>query len=96
MSPGIVGGSYYEDRGSGGSLLCLRGDPTFNFNNQARSDRATVYGAEYEHPPKSALHNHEVPCVVCQVERWLVSICEKRTKFDRFVVRNVREAPNAE
>ena len=28
-----------------------------------------MYGAEYKDPPKSQLHEHQAPCVVCQVTR---------------------------
>ena len=66
---GFVGGTYYNDEGGASNHMCLRPDPIFRPTDEARSTRSEVHGAEYHHPPKSQLHDHEVPCAVCQVTR---------------------------
>ena len=64
-----MGGSYYATSGGGGNFMCMRADPTINLTDQVRENRAEVYGAEYEYPPKPELHDHKVPCAVCQLTR---------------------------
>ena len=66
---GVVGGSHYSQPGGGSNYLCLRSDPVFREDDPgvARIIRATVHGAEYQHPYKDQLHDHNVPCAICQV-----------------------------
>ena len=72
---GFAGGSHYEQPGGGSNHLCLRSDPIFRPNDEARgSSPAEVYGAECRDPSKSQLNEQEVPCAVCQVTRRSVLI----------------------
>ena len=65
----MVGGARFNQQGAGNSHLCLRTDPVFRTDDEPREYSAEVYGAEYEYPHKTELHDHEVPCAVCQVTR---------------------------
>ena len=65
-----MGGSNYNHQGGGADHLCLHSEPVFKSNDEKRSDRATVYGAEYHDPIfDEHLEHHDVPCAVCMVTR---------------------------
>ena len=79
---GTAGGSQYGQTGGGSNYLCLRKDPIFRENRAGGSARALVYGAEYENPPIKGLHNHNVPCAVCQATRRSVLMIPARNQCD--------------
>jgi hypothetical protein len=69
---GYAGGSYFGHQGAAASYLCLPSDPQWMSYLDGRDNTGgLVYGAEYEitTAQKSLLgdiHNHDVPCAVCQ------------------------------
>ena len=82
FEPGIAGGSYYTQTGGGSNYLCLHTDPIFRENRASGSERANVYGAEYQSPPIDGLHNHDVPCAVCQSTRRSVLMIPARNQCE--------------
>ena len=62
-------------RGGGANHLCLSNSPTFlAYTRGSQTWRATLHGTEYETDrvavgPFESLHNHNVPCAVCYVNR---------------------------
>ena len=66
---GLAGGSRFSESGGGSNYLCLPTDPQYlNFTNARSTQRAYVYGAEYEIFDIDAfesVHDHDVPCALC-------------------------------
>ena len=62
---GYAGGSSYQNSGGGSNYLCLTPKPIFRVNAPS-TNRAYVYGAEYQYPPTPAKHDYEVPCALCE------------------------------
>ncbi|XP_072022152.1 short-chain collagen C4-like [Amphiura filiformis] len=71
--PGRTGGKWYEQDGNGANYLCLPETPVYDtVEDNVQSYRGFVYSAEYstsEFPPLSSVHDHDVPCAVCEVNR---------------------------
>ncbi len=67
---GLAAGAHFGQSGEGANYLCTTEQPQylsstiprFSANDPALS---YLYGAEYEVPGFSSLHNHNVPCAVC-------------------------------
>ena len=68
---GRAAGSRYNHQGGGANYICLPDNPGYlQYSSGHQSDRAYLYGAEYEtseNGPLSSVHNHNVPCAVCYV-----------------------------
>ena len=69
---GRAGGSQHDHSGGGGNYQCVVEDPeNFDFG-PGTVDASYIFGAEYEMwgdipSANHALHDHDVPCVVCYV-----------------------------
>ncbi|KAK7095432.1 uncharacterized protein [Littorina saxatilis] len=59
---GVVGGKWYQQKGSGTNYLCLTKSPQFDLVAVPGSV-GQLYGTEYE--LTSSHSNHDVPCSVC-------------------------------
>ncbi|CAH1252386.1 Hypp9269 [Branchiostoma lanceolatum] len=70
---GVTGGTHYSYYGGGTNLLCMPMTPIYqDAEAGSRSDRAYLYGSEYEtsdFPPLSSLYNQDPPCAVCLIPR---------------------------
>ncbi|XP_045161830.1 short-chain collagen C4-like [Mercenaria mercenaria] len=69
---GYVGGSYYSHSGAAVNALCLTKEPRWGRYTSKVESTAYIYGAEYETSYYSTwayLHDHDTPCVVCNVPR---------------------------
>ena len=66
-----MGGSRYQDSGSGANLLCLPLDPEYLQTKQGvQRSRARIYSAEFEDfgdLQGQTMHNRDLPCAVCIV-----------------------------
>jgi hypothetical protein len=66
---GIAGSSHYT-QGSGANQLCLSLEPTFAQFSDASQDGALLYATQYwsvgSVPVIAAVHQHFVPCAVCE------------------------------
>lgn len=76
---GTTAGSHYSIPGSGGNLLCMTPNPTWDSFNPGSNDEALLFGAEYKTgsgsiPPFVSLNDREVPCAVCLREDARVSL----------------------
>ena len=73
---GRAGGTHYLSRGGSADKICLPDDPDYipgSINLSSNQHKSVVQGAEYEvyyaDPigPLTYIHNHNVPCAVCDV-----------------------------
>ncbi|KAI8480745.1 hypothetical protein Bbelb_415380 [Branchiostoma belcheri] len=70
---GVVGGAQHNHYGSATNLLCMPMTPIYqDVQASSQSDRAYIYGSEYEasdFPPLSSLAQQDPPCAVCLIPR---------------------------
>lgn len=71
---GYAGGSHYTDKGGAANYVCLTRNPIYEKYLAGKQDyRSRIYGAEYESGNHGIypriVHNHEVPCAVCHVNK---------------------------
>ena len=66
---GRVAGTYYGHKGGASNYICMGDIPQY-FTNSGHSHYSQLYGSEYElhNGPRSNFANHNVPCVVCEVD----------------------------
>ena len=67
---GLAAGSYYSHSGGGANYLCATEEPEYlssTIPRYSENDIALSYlfGAEYQVPGFSSLHDNNVPCAVC-------------------------------
>ena len=67
---GLAAGTRFDQTGGGANYLCITEDPKYLSNTVPKYSANNVglsylYGAEYELPGFSSLHQHNVPCAVC-------------------------------
>ncbi|XP_060567427.1 uncharacterized protein LOC132726174 [Ruditapes philippinarum] len=89
---GYAAGSQYRQSGGAANALCLTKSPKWGrYTSKVESGGAYIYGAEYSvymYTDWTYLHDHDVPCVVCQVPRSDIlmvpgsNICPTGYKFE--------------
>ena len=69
---GIAGGAGYDQKGGGANLLCLPYSPKYLGYNLHHRGGTCISPVEYETsqgPLNRHLHQHNVPCAVCEISR---------------------------
>ena len=66
---GRVAGTYYGHKGGASNYICMGNTPQY-FTDGGHGSYSQLYGSEYEfrNGPRSDSANHNVPCVVCEVD----------------------------
>ena len=67
---GLAAGTHYNHVGGGANYLCTTEEPQYLSSTVPKDSGnnallAYLYGAEYQLPGFSSLHDHNVPCAVC-------------------------------
>ncbi|XP_060581113.1 uncharacterized protein LOC132737781 isoform X3 [Ruditapes philippinarum] len=69
---GYVAGSDHLHSGTAANPLCLPKDPDYDKYLDGFQESGRICGAEYQtnsYPKWKYLHDHEIPCAVCQIPR---------------------------
>ncbi len=71
---GLAAGTHYTHSGGGANYLCMTEDPQYLSSHIPRFSAndlvlSYLYGAEYQLPDFSSLHDENVPCAVCHTSQ---------------------------
>ena len=68
---GVAAGAHYTHPGTAANYICLPHNPEYYSSGPPSRYTAYVYGAEYEtwRSPLQRVHNHNVPCAVCEARK---------------------------